>query len=113
MDEKSTSPTRTGWVFRRRRSCVPNLRKAGFVQVDYFGVARHSTTIIKSHASTPLFEAEQRVERLFVSERDDRINRHGAPGRQVSREQGNSEKQERDADERDAVDDIDPIENAA
>ena len=55
----------------------------------------------------------RRAWRALVSERDDRINPHGAPGWQVGREQGDNEKQERDADERDAVDDVDPIENTA
>jgi hypothetical protein len=45
--------------------------------------------------------------RLFVSDCHHRIDTHGAPGRQVSREQRDGEKQERDADERDAVNDVD------
>ena len=50
---------------------------------------------------------------LFVSERHHGIDPHGAPRRQVGREQRDGKKQERDADERDAVDGVDSIEHSA
>jgi hypothetical protein len=53
------------------------------------------------------------VPNLFVSERDNWINSHRAPGWQVGGDQGDGEKQDRDANERDAIDDVDPIEYAA
>ena len=40
---------------------------------------------------------------LFVTQGDDGVDVHGAAGRQVAREQGNDDEDERDGDERHGV----------
>src|SRR6266436_9896304 len=49
----------------------------------------------------------------FVSERHNRVDAHGSPGGRVSGKQGDSQKQEGDPDEGDAIDSMESKEDAA